>query len=174
MDEQMQSTSHPKKTDRSDSGNLINLFDAPLHIEKVGKASFVIVAGFFALGLIVTNTYLLQYGLSEFGLLRARFVLTGMLASFPAVLNLACLAFAYIVTKEITGQFGAHGSKRYVVTVAIIIWLVVGVLLPIVILGIALEAADFTDSDILDALLLWTIGFLPLLPFTLIALDRWT
>ena len=69
----------PSATDQIDSGQFSLLFDTHTHLEKVGKASVVVLASLFALGLLVTNVYLLQFGLSEFSLLRARFVLTGFI-----------------------------------------------------------------------------------------------
>lgn len=141
------------------------------HVEKTGKVSFVVLALLFALGLLVTNTYLLQFGLSEFGLLRARFVLTGVLASFPTVVNVGCLALAYVVTRDVNARF-ANKSRHVKDGADLVILLAIGALLPIVVLGVVFRKAEFTDSQIFDALLLWSIGFLPILPFSLVAADR--
>lgn len=159
---------NPKQVDDATSGLFSEMFG---HVEKTGKISFVVLALLFALGLLVTNTYLLQFGLSEFGLLRARFVLTGVLASFPTAMNVGCLALAYVVTRDVNARF-TDRSRRFKDIADTGILLVVGVILPIVVLGVVFRKAEFTDSQVFDALLLWSIGFLPILPFSLVAADR--
>lgn len=161
----------PSATNQIDSGQFSLLFDTHTHLEKVGKASVVVLASLFALGLLVTNVYLLQFGLSEFSLLRARFVLTGLLASFPTIANVSCLAFAYILTREIGWKF-EDKSARVVRAASFATMLTIGVVLPIVILGVLFRRAHFTDSQVMDALLIWAIGFLPILPFLVIVVDR--
>jgi len=158
-------------TDQIDREQFGLLLDAHSHLEKVGKASVVVLASLFALGLLVTNVYLLQFGLSEFSLLRARFVLTGLLASFPTITNVSCLAFASIVTREIGWKFEGK-SARFVRAASFATMFIVGVVLPIVILGVLFRQAHFTDSQVMDALLIWAIGFLPILPFLVIVVDR--
>ena len=71
------------------------------------------------------------------------------------------------VTAGLTG-----GSRRFKDITAAGILVVVGMILPIVILGVVFRKAEFTDSQAFDALLLWSIGFLPILPFSLVAADR--
>jgi hypothetical protein len=168
---QMLKSKPPAATDQIDRGQFALLFDTNAHLEKIGKASVVVLASLFALGLLVTNVYLLQYGLSEFSLLRARFVLTGLLASFPTITNVSCMAFAYILTREIGWKLEGK-SPRVVGAASFATMLTVGVVLPIVILGVLFREAHFTDSQVMDALLIWAIGFLPILPFLVIVVDR--
>lgn len=166
----MRSKSPPGGPGRAESETTF-LSDLYGHAEKTGKVSFVVLALLFALGLIITNTYLLQFGLSEFGLLRARFVLTGLLAVIPTMVNLACLVIAYLVTRDVNRHF-TRKSQQFKNSAAVLILILVGIVLPIVILGVVYRKADFTDRRILDALLIWSIGFLPILPFFLLAIDR--
>ena len=66
----MQTSVPPATPDCADQGGAARFLNTPAHLERVGKAGIVVLASLFALGLLVTNTYLLQFGLSEFGLLR--------------------------------------------------------------------------------------------------------
>lgn len=52
-------------------------------LERLGKVAVLGIAVFYALGLVVTNAYLAQFGIAEWGLLRSRFVLTGLLVVAP-------------------------------------------------------------------------------------------
>src|SRR6478735_2429227 len=147
----------PSATNQIDSGQFSLLFDTHTHLEKVGKASVVVLASLFALGLLVTNVYLLQFGLSEFSLLRARFVLTGLLASFPTIANVSCLAFAYILTREIGWKFEVK-SARFVRAASFATMFIVGVVLPIVILGVLSRQAQLTDSQVTSVIFIWSVG----------------
>lgn len=66
------------------------------HVTKLAGAAAI---GLYVLGLLIVNTYLFGLGVSDFSVLRTRFVLTGLLALLPplALLFLALLA-ASVVT----------------------------------------------------------------------------
>lgn len=67
-------------------------------IENTSKLILVVVAVLYSLGLIVTNSYLLSFGITEFGLLRPRFVLTGALSVLPLAVGLFSCYLACFVT----------------------------------------------------------------------------
>src|SRR3954466_2112756 len=161
----------PATPDRTDQGGSARFLDTPAHIERIGKSAIVILASLFALGMLVTNTYLLQFGLSEFGLLRARFVFKGLLTLFPTMLNLGCLALAYWIITEFSGRF-SHLSTRLAIACNVLIAIVIGVVLPIAIFSFVFIEGDIHDNQLTESLLVWSIGFLPILPFLLIVVER--
>lgn len=62
-------------------------------IESVGKTIVVVVAVLYGVGLFVSNTYLLSYGITDFGLLKPRFVFTGLLFSLSYSLLVGPIVF---------------------------------------------------------------------------------
>src|SRR5215218_6646131 len=167
----MQTSVPPATPDRADQGGAARLINTPAHLERVGKAGIVVLASLFALGMLVTNTYLLQLGLSEFGLLRARFVLTGLLTTFPTMVNLGCLALAYWIITEFSEQF-RHLSARLAHLCNAVIMVVIGFALPVAIFGFVFIEIDINEIQLAEALLVWAIGFLPILPFLLVIVER--
>jgi hypothetical protein len=167
----MQTSVPPATPDRADQGGAARFLNTPAHLERVGKAGIVVLASLFALGLLVTNTYLLQFGLSEFGLLRARFVLTGLLTMFPTMLNLGCLALAYWIITEFSGQF-RHLPARLALACNALIVVVIGFALPVAIFGFVFIEIEIHENQLAEALLVWVISFLPILPFLLVIVER--
>src|SRR5215204_3813447 len=146
----MQTSAPPATPDRADRDGAARFLDTPAHIEQIGKAAIVVLASLFALGMLVTNTYLLQFGLSEFGLLRARFVLTGLLTTFPTMVNLGCLALAYWIITGFSGQF-RHLPARLAHICNALIMVVIGFALPVAIFGFVFIEID--ENQLAEALL---------------------
>jgi hypothetical protein len=66
----------------------------PTTIEVLLRSVAIVGALFYILGFLTTNAYLYKLGVSDFSLLRTRFILTGVLTLAP--LALAPLALALI------------------------------------------------------------------------------
>jgi hypothetical protein len=65
---------------------------------KIGAAVFVAC---YAIGLLEVNIYLLPYGVSDFNLLRARFVLTGLLVVGAIAVCTVCPFIAYVILRYV-------------------------------------------------------------------------
>ena len=57
-------------------------------IETLVRSVAIVWALFYVLGFLTTNAYLYKLGVSDFSLLRTRFILTGVLTLAPLVLAL--------------------------------------------------------------------------------------
>lgn len=59
--------------------------------DLAGKTLALIAATVYLVGLIMVNTYLYSIGVSDFAVLRVRFVMTGFISLMPLVLVIACV-----------------------------------------------------------------------------------
>jgi len=59
--------------------------------DLAGKTLALIAATVYLVGLIMVNTYLYSIGVSDFAVLRVRFVMTGFISLMPLVLFIACV-----------------------------------------------------------------------------------
>lgn len=77
----------PKKPDEP-IGTLRSLINFPVaQLEPMAKALVAFVAGVYALGLLVTNRYLISFGISDFSSLRPRYVFTGTWALWLIIIG---------------------------------------------------------------------------------------
>ena len=60
-------------------------------LEKFVRALAIAAAIFYVLGLLIVNMYLFQIGVSDFSLLRTRFILTGIAAPVRLLFLSCCL-----------------------------------------------------------------------------------
>jgi hypothetical protein len=75
-------------------------------IESFTKAGAIVLALAYAIGLIVANLYLFQFGDSDYNLLRVRCVFTGfvvLLLGAGGVVTLLCLRISGVVRNAVTG-----------------------------------------------------------------------
>lgn len=79
---------------------------AKLPIEQLVKSLAAVTAVFYVVGFLTTNAYLYKLGVSDFSLLRTRFVLTGVLTLLPLVLALVGGIYAAVDT----AAFGIPGG----------------------------------------------------------------
>ena len=74
-----------------------------LAVEQLIKSLAAITAVFYVVGFLTTNAYLYKLGVSDFSLLRTRFVLTGVLTVIPLVLALVGGIYAAVDTAAFGG-----------------------------------------------------------------------
>lgn len=83
-------------------------------VEKIGRiaASATVVA--YILGLLIVNVYLYQIGVTDFSVLRTRFILTGFLATLPLMaLALLVSTSALAVVAFVKHQRTARNRRRW-------------------------------------------------------------
>jgi hypothetical protein len=86
---------------------------APLTVESLTKTLGAAALVAYGVGLIVVNAYLLRYEVSDFGLFRARFVLTGTLfLSAVAVATVCPLTAAIILVLTWRSEWLPVGSRK--------------------------------------------------------------
>lgn len=59
-----------------------------LELDNLTKAAAVLVGSLYVVGVLATNTYLYSLGVTDFSLLKARYIYTGALALFPIFLSI--------------------------------------------------------------------------------------
>lgn len=69
-------TSGVKLSESSQSENIVKTMSSD-QVEKVVKASVLVIALIYSVGLIETNMYLMRFGISDFSSLKPRYILTG-------------------------------------------------------------------------------------------------
>lgn len=79
-------------------------------LEPLVKSLAAITAVFYVVGFLTTNAYLYKLGVSDFSLLRTRFVLTGVLTVIPLVLALMGGIYAAVDTAAF-GGIGRNMSR---------------------------------------------------------------
>jgi hypothetical protein len=82
---------------------------APLPLDQIVRSVAAVAAFFYVLGFLTTNAYLYTLGVSDFSLLRTRFILTGVLTLAPLVL---ALIWGVYVAVDISLFGGADGLSR--------------------------------------------------------------
>lgn len=87
--------------------------------ESISKASVVLIAGLYGIGLLVTNAYLLSIGISDFSSLRPKYVVTG---GWTAVLLFLSSA-PYLIARDMLDSSKPNKWMRrgFVIMVAIFI-----------------------------------------------------
>lgn len=83
---------------------------ARMAIEQLIKSLAAITAVFYVVGFLTTNAYLYKLGVSDFSLLRTRFVLTGVLTTVPLILALMGAIYA-AVDAAAFGRIGRNMSR---------------------------------------------------------------
>lgn len=83
---------------------------AKLGLEQLVKSLAAITAVFYVVGFLTTNSYLYKLGVSDFSLLRTRFVLTGVLTTIPLALALMGGIYAAVDTAAF-GGIGRNMSR---------------------------------------------------------------
>lgn len=83
---------------------------ARLGLEPLVKSLAAITAVFYVVGFLTTNAYLYKLGVSDFSLLRTRFVLTGVLTLIPLALALMGGMYAAVDTAAF-GGIGRNMSR---------------------------------------------------------------
>jgi hypothetical protein len=79
-------------------------------IDQLVRGVAAIAAVFYVVGFLTTNAYLYQLGVSDFSLLRTRFILTGVLALAPLVLALIMGVYAALDATAFVGE--AWGRRK--------------------------------------------------------------
>ena len=120
----------PKESSSAQAFDLLRR-DRLEHYEQIARTLVIGIAVAYAVGLVVVNAYLAQYGIAEWGLLRSRFVLTGILAVVPIVVAFSLVrAASQVVIRWMPLQQDANWGEflgRSIVVLAIVV-LVPGVL----------------------------------------------
>jgi hypothetical protein len=86
-------------------------------VEQLVKSLAAVTAVFYVVGFLTTNAYLYKLGVSDFSLLRTRFVLTGVLTMIPLVLALMGGIYAAVDTAAF-GGLGRNMSRASLWTLA--------------------------------------------------------
>lgn len=74
-------------------------FTQGVSLSSIGQFLTIVTLSGYVLGLLVVNMYLFKIGVSDFSVLRPRFVLTGFLATIP-LLFVANIALAVVIAVE--------------------------------------------------------------------------
>jgi hypothetical protein len=91
-------------------------------IETLVRSVAIVGALFYVLGFLTTNAYLYKLGVSEFSLLRTRFILTGVLTLAPLVLALIGGIYAAL-DATVYGSRGGLTTRAY-------LWILADIALP--------------------------------------------
>ncbi len=86
-------------------------------VEQLIKSLAAVTAVFYVVGFLTTNAYLYKLGVSDFSLLRTRFILTGVLTTIPLVLALMGGIYAAVDTAAF-GGLGRNMSRASLWTLA--------------------------------------------------------
>jgi hypothetical protein len=81
----------------------------PISLEKLGRIFGALAILLYIIGLLTVNTYLFSLGVSEFSLLRARFIYTGALTT---VFGVFCFGFPIFFLCLIFSEFPKRGEAR--------------------------------------------------------------
>ncbi|MCD6033895.1 MAG: hypothetical protein K0S78_6081 [Thermomicrobiales bacterium] len=95
---------------------------AKIPIETLVRSVAIVGAVFYVLGFLTTNAYLYKLGVSDFSLLRTRFILTGVLTLAPLVLALIGGIYAAL---DVT-VYGSHAG----LTTRAYLWVLADIALP--------------------------------------------
>jgi hypothetical protein len=95
---------------------------AKIPIETLVRSVAIVGAVFYVLGFLTTNAYLYKLGVSDFSLLRTRFILTGVLTLAPLVLALIGGIYAAL---DVT-VYGSHAG----LTTRAYLWILADIALP--------------------------------------------
>ena len=93
-----------------------------LPIETLVRRVAIVAAIFYVLGFLTTNAYLYKLGVSDFSLLRTRFILTGVLTLVPLVLALIGGIYAALDVTVYRGGAGLS-TRAY-------LWILADIVLP--------------------------------------------
>lgn len=99
-------------------------YRSALPLEMLVKSLAAIAATFYVLGFLTTNAYLYGVGVSDFSLLRTRFILTGVLTLLPLVLALVGGIYAAVDLFAREGDGGIPGR--------VYLWLLADIALPFI------------------------------------------
>src|SRR5215207_4920427 len=91
-------------------------------IETLVRSVAIVGALFYVLGFLTTNTYLYKLGVSDFSLLRTRFILTGVLTLAPLALALIGGLYAAL---DVT-MYGSHAR----LTTRAYLWILADIAFP--------------------------------------------
>jgi hypothetical protein len=118
--------------------------------ETVGKVLVFITASLYVLGLLSVNGYLLQLGVSDFSLVRVRFIYTGFLIAFVFIISYFLPLIMYRGGRSIAAAVLLHKRSlwvRAVDYVAAAILAAWGLLIAALGVSTAMSASQLGDSD---------------------------
>lgn len=78
-------------------------------VERVGRIVAYAALGAYVVGLLIVNMYLYQIGMTDFSVLRTRFILTGVLATLPVMV---VILIVLEVATTIVGIKTKHRAER--------------------------------------------------------------
>ena len=87
----------------------------PQPVEQLVRSLAAVTAVFYVVGFLTTNAYLYQLGVSDFSLLRTRFVLTGVLTLAPLALALITGVYVALDATVFIGSIGRVKSAHLAV-----------------------------------------------------------
>jgi hypothetical protein len=139
-------------TQRSDTQRSPALRSLPVDVERLARAAAGLALSLYVLGLIAVNGYLFQLNVSDFSLVRARFIYTGALLVTFGVLPY--LIYSYIVQRfpEYWNPGPPIESLSALAVLRIrssaILWLALGLSLPIFCLMLGVyESNDYSGVE---------------------------
>ena len=114
---------------------------AKMPIETLVRSVAIVGAIFYVLGFLTTNAYLYKLGVSDFSLLRTRFILTGVLTLAPLVLALIGGIYAAVDIAIYGGDEGLSG-RAY-------LWVLADVALPFALYFVLFSVV--AENDVIDS-----------------------
>ncbi len=159
-------------------------FTQRVSVASIGQLLTIVAVSGYVLGLLVVNMYLFKIGVSDFSILRPRFVLTGFLATLPLLLLIniiVAIVIAVLGFVEFLRSNGSRKDKR----VSVLFWLSTvstACIIVIVAAGIwrwvTVSGIDFR-SDLIAAIdwrsidsLLWILFLTPIVVTTYVLTNR--
>jgi hypothetical protein len=97
-----------KMTTSNDAGNIHVLSGAPRDADKIVKLGSAMLGSLYIIGLLVTNYYLFSLGISDFSVVKAKFIYTGFIAVIPASIAIFSLVAALSYFREETTPSGIN------------------------------------------------------------------
>ena len=130
-------------------------------MEKVGRGFGAVAVASYAIGLLVTNIYLGEIGVSDFASLRPRYVLTGLVAIFVPAMVLGALLTARLasgaVTSEILETLGHESGRggRPLAVIRALLFAFVALAVPVGLLFMMIAWYSNEDSPLESAVLVY-------------------